>query len=100
MNGGVVLVNTSLMAVGSNVSDPQRWNGGQASIVVAGLILAPILNVVLVGVGAQNRTLKANSGIITAEGLYGPYYLPAGNYAVHSATGSSSGLFVGLFPTP
>ncbi len=98
-NGGVVLVNTSLVSVGSNVSSPQTWNGGQGVLVIAANQLAPLITLVLVGVGATNRTIKVNSGAIVAEGIY-PLQLPAGSYAIHSATGSSVGLYAALMPTP
>lgn len=100
MNGGVVLVNTSLMAAGSNVTTPVTWNGGQGVLVVSATQMAPIITVMMPGVGSGNKTVKMNSGVINADGSFGPYYWPAGSYQVHTATGSSIGLFVGIFPTP
>ncbi len=97
-NGGVVLVNTSLVAVGSNVSTPIQWNGAQGCLVLAGQ-LAPVVNLMLVNVGPQNRSIKVNSGAIVAEGVY-QMPLPAGSYAIHSATGSSVGLYAALMPLP
>lgn len=97
-NGGVVLVNTSLVAVGSNVSAAFSWNGGQGVLVVAATQLAPIINLMLVGVGNSNQMIKMNSSAIAANVVM-PLMLPAGSYQMHSATGSSIGMFAGLFPT-
>lgn len=98
MNGGIVLVNTSIISAGTSaVGQPFQWGGGQGVIVTTAQAYGSF-NVYLVGVGSQNRYLKVNSGTITAEGLYFGYF-PNGKYQVH-ATGSSVGLFVGMSPTP
>jgi hypothetical protein len=98
-NGGVVLVNTSLVAVGSNVSDSITWNGANGCLVLAAQQLAPVVNLMLVGVGPQRKAVKVNSGALVADGVY-QMPLPAGTYAIHSATGSSVGLFAALMPLP
>ena len=100
MNGGIVIVNTSLMAVGSNVVTAEHtWNGGFGVLVLGAAQLAPIVNLMLVGVGKENQAIKVNSGALIASGVYG-LQLPAGRYAIHSATGSSIGLYAALMPTP
>lgn len=100
MRAGVVLVNTSLVAVGSNVTDAISWGGGLGVIVLSATQYAPVVTVMMPGVGVANKSIKVNSGTINADGIFGPYYFPQGNYQVHSATGSSVGLYVGLFATP
>lgn len=97
-NGGVVIVNTSLMATGSNVVSAQ-WNGGWGTLVIAATQFAPVINLMLVGVGAPNHMIKMNSTAIQANAVIG-MQLPAGTYQIHSATGSSVGLYAGLFPNP
>lgn len=95
MNGGVVLVNTSMVAVGSNVSNALTWNGGNGCLVLASTQLAPVINLMLkMGSGLA---VKVNSGAIVANGVY-PLPLPAGSYEVHSATGSSVGVYAALMP--
>lgn len=98
-NGGIVLVNTSLLVTGSNVSAPMTWNGANGCLVIAAQQMAPVVNLMLIGVGNQRRDVKVNSGAIVADGVY-PMPLPAGTYAIHSATGSSVGLYAALMPLP
>ncbi len=98
-NGGVVLVNTSLMVTGSNVSAPMTWNGANGCLVISSQQLAPIINLMLVGVGNQSRAVKVNSGAIAADGVY-QMPLPAGSYSIHTATGSTVGLYAALMPLP
>lgn len=100
MRAGVVLINTSVASGGSSVTTPVSWNGGLGVMVVAANQIAPVVTVMMPGVGSGNRTLKVNSGTINAEGIFGPYYFPQGSYQVHNATGSSIGLYIALFATP
>lgn len=100
MVSGVVLINTSIASGGSSVTTAVHFGGGQGVLVIGATQLAPVVTVMMPGVGVANRELKVNSGVINAEGIFGPYYFPAGNYRVHNATGSSIGLFIGMFPTP
>lgn len=97
-NGGVVLVNTSLVAAGSNVTTSVVFNGADGVLVVTAQQFAPVVNLMLTGVGAQARAVKVNSGALVADGVY-QLKLPAGSYSVHSATGSSLGLYMALMPT-
>lgn len=98
-NGGVVLVNTSLMAVGSNVTSIKTWNGAQGVLVIGATQFAPVVNLMLVNVGAPNLSIKVNSTALQANEVRF-FYLPAGSYQIHSATGSSVGLYAALIPTP
>ena len=99
MRNGIVLVNTSLMAVGSNVSAAMTWNGANGCLVLGANSLAPVVNLMLAGVGAPGHAIKVNSGALVAAGVY-PMPLPAGSYQIHSATGSSVGLYAALMPLP
>lgn len=98
-NGSVVLVGTSLVAVGSNVTTAVGWNGGQGVLVIQATQFAPIVNLMLVGPSALGTRIKVNSSAILADVVM-PLMLPAGRYEVHSATGTSIGLYASLCPTP
>ncbi len=95
--GSVVLFNSSLVQVGSNVSDPKSWSGGQGVLVIGATQFAPVVNLMLVGVGASNQSIKINSSAI-ADNVVMPLSLPSGSYQIHSANGSSVGLYAALFP--
>lgn len=101
MNGGIVIVNTSLVSAGSSrVTAQDTWNGGQGVLVLAAQGgFAATVSLVLVGVGKENQTVKVNSGNLSASGIY-PIMLPAGRYAIDSTAGSSVGLYAALMPTP
>ena len=99
MRGGVILVNTSLMATGSNVSSAVQWPGGQGVLVIGATQFAPIVNLMLVEVGAPALRIKMNSTALQANEVRF-FYLPAGSYQMHSATGSSVGMYAALIPTP
>ncbi len=96
-NGGVTLVNTSLMVAGSNVVQC-RWNGGWGGLAIAATQFAPIVNFML-QVGPAGSLVKMNSTNIAANSFI-PLQLPAGTYELHSATGSSIGMYAVLVPTP
>jgi hypothetical protein len=99
-NGGVILVNTSMMSVGSNVSAVARWNGAQGVLVIAASQFAPIVNLMLkAGDGSSARQIKMNSTALQSNEVRF-FYLPAGTYELHSATGSTIGLYAALVPTP
>lgn len=87
------------MAVGSNVSDAKQWNGGQGVLVIGATQFAPIVNLMLTDVGAPALSIKMNSTALQANEVRF-FYLPAGTYRIHSATGSSIGMFAALMPTP
>ena len=99
MQGGVVLVNTSLMAVGSNVSPGVVWTGGQGCLVLNATQLPPVITLMLNSVGVAGTAVKVNSGALAAVGVY-PMPLPPGNYSIHTATGSSISLYAALMPLP
>ena len=94
-NSRVVLVDGSMSAVGSNVSEIRQWNGGQAVCLSTATTYAPIVNLMMVSPNGVD--LKVGS--ITGNDLV-PNYLPEGSYPIHSATGSSLSLNVILAPTP
>lgn len=98
-NGGVVLVNTSLMSVGSNVTTAVTYNGGIGVLIISAQQLATVTNLVLTGVGAQGRNITINSGVLAGPGVFN-VNAPAGSYCVHTSGGSSIGLYVALMPTP
>jgi hypothetical protein len=100
-NGGVILVNTSMMVLGSNVSTTQTWNGGQGVLVLSAQQLAPLINLMfLAGDGSSTRQIQVNSGVILGGSQMKSFDLPAGSYQLHSALGSSIGIFAALMPTP
>ena len=98
-NGGVVLVNTSLVGAGSTVTSTVTWNGGNGCLVVSAAVLPTVINLMLVGVGITNREVKVNSGAIVASGVY-PVPLPAGSYCIHTSGTSSIALYAALMPLP
>lgn len=100
LNGGIVIVNTSLIGTGSSrVTAQDSWNGSQGVLVLGATGgFAATVNLVLVGVGKENQTIKVNSGNLVASGVY-PLMLPAGKYAIDSVAGSSIGLYAALMPT-
>lgn len=96
-NGGIVIVNTSLVEVGSSVVSA-TWNGGRGVLVVSATQYAPIFNLMLDKVGPTGVAIKMNTSAIQANMVL-PLDLPAGTYSVHSATGSSIGVYAALMPT-
>ncbi len=100
-NGGVVLVNTSIVGPGSTVTTAQTWNGANGCLIVSADVLPTVINLMLVGAGApnQNRAIKVNSGAIAAAGVY-PMPLPAGSYSIHVSGTSSIGLYAAIMPLP
>lgn len=96
---GVILVNTSLMAVGSNVTDYVYFQGGKAALVIAATQQAGVINFVMGRVGKENHTIKINSGAWNGNEAR-LAYCPAGMYRIEAATGSTIGLFAGIFPAP
>lgn len=97
-NGGIVLVNTSLMAVGSNVTTAVTYTGGQGVLIISAQQLATVTNLVLTGVGAQLRNITMNSGVLAGPGVFN-LNAPAGSYRVETSGGSSIGLYMALMPT-
>lgn len=96
--GGVTLINTSLMAVGSNVTPAVTYSGGQGVLVISAQQLATVTNLVLTGIGAQNRNITMNSGVLSGPGVFN-MNAPAGSYRVETSGGSSIGLYMALIPT-
>ena len=96
-NGGLVLVNTSLMAVGSNVTTPVVYNGGQSVLIISAQQLPTVANLVLTGVGSQGLNITINSGVLAGPGVFN-FNAPAGSYCVHTSGGSSIGLYMALMP--
>ncbi len=95
---GSLLVNTSLMAVGSNVVSGQ-WRGGWGVLAIGAVQFAPIVNLMFnMGPGTSAYQVKMNSTNIAANAII-PLQLPAGTYEIHSATGSSIGMYATLVPT-
>ena len=104
MNGSIALVQTSLVAVGSNVTTAQSWNGGQGVLVISATQYAPIVNLIYtmpIGDKSAGNSVayKFNTSVIAANAIM-PLQLPAGLYSIHSATGSTIGMHAFLCPTP
>lgn len=96
MMSGVLLVNTSLVAVGSSVTDPQQWRGGEAVLVITATQFAPVITLCLAGVGQSNVALRVNSTALQANLVTDRMFLPQGKYQVHSAGGTSIGLYAAI----
>jgi hypothetical protein len=92
-NGAVQLVGTSLVAVGSNVTDSKTWNGGVGVLVLGATQIAPVANLMLLG--PTGSWIKMNSSSLQANTTT-PLYLPAGSYRIETATGSSIGVVATL----
>lgn len=96
MQTAVTLVNTSLMSVGSNVTDAQQWGGGEAVLVITATQFAPIVTMCLANVGQSNVTIRMNTSALQANMISERMFLPAGQYQIHSATGSSIGMYAAI----
>lgn len=97
MNGAVQIVNTSMMLVGSNVITSASWQGGLGALVISAQQFAPVVN--LMYLAGNGRSIKMNSTALQADAVIG-MQLPAGQYQIHSATGSSVGMYAAICPTP